>query len=109
MRVHLGGWQRTGIVASVLWVIVAGVAARDADLRRASNWYDLSYRTCTRNEPARSNYDFSDCERKATQTYDVFLEHSWADAALIAFGPIPLFWLLAYLVVGIWRWVKRGF
>jgi len=109
MRVHLGGWQRLGIVASVLWAISAGVVAREADLRRAEGAMNFAYRVCSENADAEHDYDFSKCQKESEKTNEAFLQHSWASAALVVLAPLPLFWLLAYQLVGIWRWVRRGF
>ena len=34
---HLNGWQRIGIVLSVVWAIVGGLYTLDADMKRASD------------------------------------------------------------------------
>jgi len=100
---------RLGIVASVLWAISAGVVAREADLRRAEGAMNFTYRLCSENAEPEHDYDFSKCQKESEKTYEVFLQHSWASAALVALVPLPLFWLLAYQLVGIWLWVRRGF
>lgn len=109
MSLHLNGWQRVGIVASVLWVIGGSLAGRDADIRRASAMYSATYGICTQAEELRSNYDFSGCSKQASEAYEVQLKGSWEHVAVVSFGTVILAWPLAYMLIGIWRWVKRGF
>ena len=109
MCLRLNGWQRIGIVASVLWVIGGGLAARDADIRRASAMYSATYGICTQAEEKRPNYDFSRCIKEAGEAYEIQLKGSWEHVAVVSFGTIVLAWPLAFMLTGIWRWVKRGF
>jgi|SRR5271169_2928192 len=109
MHSHLNGWQRVGILASVLWVIGGGIAVRNADLRSASSMYRLTDQICTEAEHKRPNYDLSICSKKADEAFETMLKGSWGNVALVSFLPLPLGWLMAYLVIGIWGWVKRGF
>ena len=89
MRVHLGGWQRLGIVASVLWAISAGVVAREADLRRAEGAMNFAYRVCSENAEPEHDYDFSKCQKESEKTYEVFLQHSWASGAGCEAASLP--------------------
>jgi len=41
--IRLGGWQRVGIVASVLWAIGAGLVTRLHDVRDAYDLYNIAY------------------------------------------------------------------
>ena len=76
---------------------------------RSRSAMNFAYRVCSENAEPEHDYDFSKCQKESEKTYEVFLQHSWASAAPVALVPLPLFWLLAYQLVGIWLWVRRGF
>jgi hypothetical protein len=109
MHLRLNGWQRIGIVGSVLWVITAGLVSHNIGLRRAEYMSSSMYSACADVAGTRHDYDFSGCKSKAEKTYEDYLTRAWADALLVSFVPIPFAWLVAYMIVGVWRWVKRGF
>lgn len=109
MRLRLNGWQRIGIVVSLLWVIIAGFAQNDSDLVRATKAYELTFRICNDVAAQHHQDDVSDCDKEAAKTYAVYLEHRLGDVLLVSFVPIPFAWLLAYMLVGLYHWVKRGF
>jgi hypothetical protein len=109
MSLRLSGWQRIGIVASALWAIGAGLVTRLNDARGANLSYRVAYDTCREREKAQQHNDFSVCHEEGWKAYQLSLADSWEDVAIVALVPIPFGWLLAYIVVGVWRWVRRGF
>ena len=116
-RPRLGGWQRIGIVASVLWILGAGLAMRSHDVSNAQKQYEFAYSTCIdqkraqRADPTKplATEIVSVCHKEGIDLYQLFLENSWGNVASVALVPIPITWLLAYMIIGIWRWVRRGF
>ena len=119
MNLHLGGWQRIGIVASVLWAIGAGLVARSHDASEASYMYRTTYDICidkarAQQQPTKGAKPLpreivSGCHEQGWKSYQLALEGSWKWVLFIALVPIPIGWLLVYMVVGVWRWVRRGF
>jgi hypothetical protein len=92
---RLHGWQRIGIVLSILWLpagALLGVVAAVAP-----------YRVCIRN----SLNDIAWCDMVYRDAFSP--EHLWSAAALFALTPIPVAWLLAYAALWAMRWVWRGF
>jgi hypothetical protein len=58
------------------------------------------------------------CEEEAQQAYQTSMQDSMQDSsggvaiialAIIAFGPLLIFWLLAWVIRATYRWVRRGF
>ncbi len=104
---RLGGWQRVGIVLSVAWMLGAGYYQRTADIERAANVASAAYDVC---DFANSHLgDKRDCSLESKQSFDLQLEGSWGNVAIISFVPIPLAWLAIYLAVKIWWWIRKGF
>lgn len=103
---QLNGWKRIGIVASVAWIIGAGMytfnRVEDSVVAAASK------RTLSCEEA--NNYRGSaECDNRSTE----YLADHNSDARLAAlstaFIPVPLGWGFAYLVLFLVRWIKRGF
>jgi hypothetical protein len=46
MRVRLNGWQRIGIVLSVLWIIGAGLWANYQSIQQRTQSLEFLFQTC---------------------------------------------------------------
>jgi hypothetical protein len=104
--VKVNGWKRIGIIASVVWILGAGIyiltVVEDADIKTASG-LTLS---C---EEAQNWRGSRECDERATDYLAQSSYHERIDAAVVAFVPLPLGWGFAYLVLFLVRWIKRGF
>jgi len=102
----LNGWKRIGIIASVVWILGAGVytfkVTNDADIKAASG-LTLS---C---EEAHNWRGSDECDKRSTAYLAEVAPYEPIKAALVAFVPVPLGWGFVYLVLFLVRWVKRGF
>ena len=109
MKFRLNGWQRIGIVVSVIWFVgFAGIwffgAAHNAETRHR---YSMT----------RCNEDFEEtnlrekCLQEAAGSSELAIELNreklW-QIFTIDFGLIVFGWLVAWIGVGIGRWIKRG-
>jgi len=63
------------------------------------------YKICLKTYPE----DWPGCGKTFDYHYVEATKYHWYYAAFMAFAPIPLAWLAVYGVIGIWRWIKRGF
>ncbi len=104
-----GGWQRTGIVASVVWMLGAAIYQRNADIRYAWSAWEGEHKTCVEMKANRQSFDLKECIESGTASWNNWLEGRWTRVALIAVAPIPFYWLAVYSFIGIFRWIKRGF
>lgn len=106
---RLNGWQRIGIVLSIVWALGAAIYQRSADVERASDHAELSYRLCAEDNVRKNVLDNSNCMLELNKNMAIWLEGSWANVAFVSLVPIPLGWLVVYVIIKIYRWVNVGF
>jgi hypothetical protein len=104
---RLNGWQRIGIVASVIWAIGAPIYLDQAALQEASAAFSRYYEAC-RDVPSN---DPDQCFQRAGRVYDTVPRYHLlsANGAVAALVPVGLGWLLAYALVYLVRWIRAGF
>jgi hypothetical protein len=92
----LSRWQKLGILLSILWAIGAAIYQRSVDVGRAQNSVKYAYKSCL------DGYkDLARCEQEREKYTAVFMKESWGNVALLAFGPIPFAWIVAYVLSGL--------
>jgi hypothetical protein len=106
---RLNGWQRIGIVLSVVWAVVGPIYIEQEHEAYARDEARFSYRLCR--DAQSSSADPSECSKDYDRTYEAFLgwKPSWGNWALLAFVPIVGGWLLMWGIVALVRWIRRGF
>jgi hypothetical protein len=104
---RLNGWQRIGIVASVIWAIGAPIYMDHAAQREASDRFSESYESCR----AFPTIDPNRCFEQASRLYDNVQRYTFStpETAVVAFVPIVLGWLGVYALVYLVRWIRAGF
>jgi hypothetical protein len=104
LRMRLSGWQRLLIVLSVVWFgVFFGLAL--VDRITALNEVDAEFHSCERviSKLERSNWRVClDYRRDARRAANA----AWLPVFLIAIVPIPIFWLLGWIVFRFSRWVR---
>ena len=101
MLTQLNGWQRIGIVLSVIWILVGGFWGNTIGFHEGDPAL-YAHRVCLETHPD----DWPGCGRIFTRD---FIEATKDQAAFVAFVPIPIAWLIVYGFVGLFRWIGRGF
>lgn len=165
MRIRLNGWQRIGVVLSLIWVAVGWVLGSNElmyeasfqyrelpieneinDTRRdnctaeaatAFKWCNASSKLaseacgppgarepgCTvidtacekelgrANQICQDNYwrDDHSMMKNASDYYKKHMSEGWFLPWIFALAPLPFAWLIVYALVGLWRWIRRGF
>lgn len=104
----LNGWQRLGIITSLLWIPCAYVYTLDAVYSRDSNLAVKVLMACEDNV-ARGIGSQEVCDRDYSSSTDVFFREDRKVAALVALVPVPCAWVLVYLITYLVGWVRRGF
>jgi hypothetical protein len=105
MLEQLSGWQRVGVVLSMLWIAwgVWFYADQQSEhaLRMAAIDQDLCFYE-KQNDPAR------DCNNVWTSSYNRFYKVKGVDLALVALGPVLGGWLIAWLAFATFKRVRAG-
>jgi hypothetical protein len=119
---RLNGWQRIGVVASVMWVVAGGwyefhaiQQREDAEITARAKAAD---RRCRETEKMLEDLNIKsapkDCLGEDLRTVNRATEavpsreSRWKVAA-VAILPIPFGWLIAYALIAIGRWIAAGF
>jgi hypothetical protein len=113
-RIRINGWQRLGIILSVGWIIwsynhtydhldyettkiaVDEEMSCEHEHARAGENFDDFFKTCDALSPAKM-------PERMKESHD-----NRVRAATEALIPVPLAWAGAYLVIFLFRWVRRG-
>lgn len=109
------GWQRIGIVASVLWFFVGGFIGNKAALDEAGRLTGIQLDLCVAKNKGRLGeygpYDqvWTPCWQQHTPDFMRNAEGHWWVALTVALIPIPIGWLLGWLLISIGRWIRSGF
>jgi|GraSoiStandDraft_47_1057283.scaffolds.fasta_scaffold277881_2 hypothetical protein len=112
---RLNGWQRIGLVTSIVWFIAGGLWGNKIALDEAGARTSLQLDACVA-ENKRRHGEYGPHEQVWTPCWDQFganfmrnAEGHWMFAALFALVPLPIAWLLAYALVRLVRWIRAGF
>lgn len=101
---RLNGWQRIGIVLSVVWAFGALVYIWPGEEAFEPAQKQRFYNECIFDPKA----DTSLCEAKANAVHDARLRRAW-NSLLWTLAPIPIAWLLIWGLIATVRWIGRGF
>ena len=104
-RFRLNGWQRIGIVLSVVWAALGGLWGNHIAIQQGGAVPIAHYKWCI----SQPNDDDDECSAAFDEEYAVGVRGHWASATMVALIPIPVAWLLVYIVVWAVRWIRRGF
>jgi uncharacterized protein len=99
-RFRLNGWQRIGVILSVVWIVIGG----SWGWRHAYDKPDAEFRTCI--AAVKSVADVHACREKRFRALAVPRSVS---AAVVALAPLTVVWLFIYGFVWLVRRMKRAF
>ena len=101
---RLNGWQRIGLVLSVLWVLGAAIHERNKQVNAADALFQLQYRICLGQADTMKN-----CGDTVLYQAAMDATASWSNVAFYAFGPVIAGWLVVLITLRIYSWVADGF
>jgi hypothetical protein len=100
---RLGGWQRIGIVASVVWFIFGGIRGNMMGIEEGDVAV-TGYSICL-----DSRTDTSTCSSEFEKNYKEDIKYHWWYAVIFGLVPIPIAWGIVYGARWVVRWIKAGF
>ena len=110
---RLNGWKRLGIISSVVWILGAGFHTYTSEMDGGSKAVSFNHVVCDANLKGKTGDAWTrgvdECNRQADELLRVDTSNARMDAANIALFPVPLGWGLAYLILFLARWARRGF
>jgi hypothetical protein len=101
----LNGWQRIGVVVSILWAIGAAIFERKSQVDPVNEQFVIQLQQC-------SHPIANECFNLAAKQRSELIAWDFSGVSNILFaslGPIVVAWLTAYLAIKAFFWVKAGF
>ena len=102
---RLNGWQRTGIALSMLWAVAGVLWGNHLAIQEGGAIPIAHYKSCI----SQPDYDDDECSAAFDEEYAAAVRGRWAFAAMAGLAPIPVVWLLVYIIVWTVRWIRGGF
>ena len=121
----MSGWQRIGVVISVIWLVAVPIYLMVSQNNRASELYgDCFSSAYQRYGPGgqSNSTEFDAAKQRCTEVHDRiamppdrllrFLsggdKESWVIWAVML-GPLAAFWAIGGIIFSTVRWIRRGF
>jgi hypothetical protein len=100
---RLNGFQRIGVVLSVVWAVGAFLYVRKQQMKFGFDYAKSHFDTCM------SHSVVADCVAKMDKELSTAYQIGWEEVTVYALLPIPLVWLVIYIGIKIFKWVRKGF
>lgn len=100
----LNRWKRMGVVISILWALGAAYYERSKEMDAGQHFLDFSYQVCTESKSSTLEH----CSDELNKNIEIWMKPNWGNIGLIAFAPIVLGWVLVFIIIRVYRWVKAG-
>ena len=97
----LSGWQRVGVVLSVVWLLAGGYWGNSRALHKG-DFAVTQFAVCMENSRSPDNAS-GVCLDQFDRDYAEAIKDHWRDALMVGIVPIPLAWLLVYGWTGLVR------
>ncbi len=108
----LNGWQRIGILLTVIWAALGFIyGARSPGYIGVNHFqrHCLDEQAASRLPKWAVDDNHVVCEQERQQRIDEVRNDELMNGALLALLPIIFTWLLAYMLVWLFRWIRTGF
>jgi hypothetical protein len=104
----LNGWERIGVILSVIWIPYGFFKVSGAALDDATASVSQRLRQCVENSPVELE---SKCKASFDHDWPIAVanSHHWLWGIAGALIPILLGWLFAWGLVLLFKWVVAGF
>ena len=114
MPMRLNGWQRRGVIISVLWAVGVTLSTHSADLDRQIHHVKWLHEVCLSVAVGLNvSEDFiqgnnARCDNFLKEQWSR-IDHSWGNALVVGLAPIPFVWFIAFTLAGLFSWIRGGF
>ena len=106
----LNGWIRIGIILSVVWFLGASFCAPNPSIESRQFLATEAWEPCFEHaEATQDKVAWAACENMMTEHVNLEISTARWNILLYGFAPLPVFWLLSFIGIGTFKWVKRGF
>lgn len=110
----LNGWQRIGVILSVLWFFYGGLSTNAYYTTEAYRKTFASYEMCNAATHYEQNQDkvfekLEQCSKDRDKNYNMWLDGMWFAALIAAVLPIPIAWYLITRLIKLFKWTSAGF
>lgn len=99
----LNGWQRLGVVASVVWAPIGFLWGNSIGLHEGDPAV-ASLKACMQRDE-----DWKLCQAVFSNEYPIEVQYHWWFAVVGMLLPIAFAWLVAWVSIKVFRWVRVGF
>jgi hypothetical protein len=112
---RLNGWQRIGVLLSILWFIVGGLWINSTVIEDlgapvvAKHLRCLDARSVQPDGTVPKDTDWGPCQAAFNREYPPAIADHWYWAIAFTLIPIPTVWLLVYGLLALMRWIMAGF
>lgn len=106
---RLNGWQKVGLVLSIVWLVGAAIHQRNSDISQADSQATFAYNICAVGQSATAGGDLKYCQLERAKTRTLLMGGSWGNVAFMALVPIPLAWLAAFILIYVGKAQAIGF
>ncbi len=105
----LNGWQRLGVILSIVWLLGSGIYINRLVTDSGMKSMVLVLNLCLDSSASSGGQNTPSCTQKADDVYQDAVKNRYRDIAALTLIPLPIFWVLVYLAIFLYRWVCRGF
>jgi hypothetical protein len=105
---RLNGWQRLGVIASVVWLPV-GLLGGNAWWIHANGSPSVRLLQFCLETSEATRTTWAACHRQFNTSYPAAIAGHWWAGLVCAIVPILLAWGFAWVCVRLFRWVRAGF
>jgi hypothetical protein len=115
IKIALGGWQRIGVVLSILWFIVGGLWINSVVTDELGASAVTQFGQCLKARsiqpdgtiPRDTNWD--PCQAAFERDFLRAIADRWYWTLVFTLIPIPIVWLICYGLLALARWIRAGF
>lgn len=108
---RLSKWQWFGLALTLLWIFGSLYSQYNSSYHHAKLFSDMDYQTCVEKQAEVQSLDLKICEAEKTKKFEEWMNISdvWTNAFMVAFLPLPFYWLYGYIFLVLGKSFFVGF